>query len=149
MVSKILKIATLVCGIMILVSGCNKDNKNLISLEEYIEQNNITLTKTTPEGIGVVIDVEGSAAKPNPNSNVRVTYRGLLTNGSVFDSNSSGINFNLQGVIRGWTLGIPEFGRGGSGTLYIPSSLGYGPRGQGSIPPNADLIFDVELIDFN
>ena len=136
--------------LMILVSGCGKDEGNLISLEEYITQNNITLTKTTPEGIGVVIELTGTAGKPSSNANVTVKYRGLLTNGSTFDSNSSGATFNLQGVITGWTLGIPEFGKGGKGTLYIPSELGYGSRGQGSsIPPNADLIFDVELIDFN
>ena len=114
---------------MIFVSGCGKDEENLISMEEYITQNNITLTKTTPEGIGVVIDIAGTAGKPSSNSDVTVKYRGLLTNGNTFDSNSTGITFNLQQVIRGWTLGIPEFGKGGKGTLYIPSELGYGSRG--------------------
>jgi FKBP-type peptidyl-prolyl cis-trans isomerase FkpA len=50
-------------------------------------------------------------------------------------------------VIRGWQLGIPEFKTGGFGKLIIPSSLAYGPSGSGSIPPNAVLVFDVELIE--
>lgn len=150
MKSRLLKSITLFSALMIIASGCGKDEGNLISMEDYIAQNNITLTKTTPEGIGVLIQTPGSLGRPSPNSSVSVKYRGLLTNGSVFDSNTSGITFNLQGVIQGWTLGIPEFGKGGKGILFIPSELGYGSRGSGnSIPPNADLIFDVELIDFN
>lgn len=150
MISRILKVSALVSVIMLLFAGCGKDNKNLISIEQYIEDNNITLTKTTPEGIGVVIETPGSAAKPSASSQVTVKYSGQLTNGNTFDSNSTGITFSLRQVIAGWTLGIPEFGAGGKGTLYIPSELGYGSRGSGnSIPPNADLIFEVELISFN
>lgn len=116
-------------------------------MEEYIEQNNITLTRTTPNGVGILIDVQGTDRPPS-NANVRVNYKGLLTNGNEFDANNN-ITFNLQGVIAGWTEGIPELGRGGSGTLFIPSELGYGSRGSGNtIPPNADLIFEVDLLDF-
>jgi len=143
---KFWNIATLI-GVVIIMGSCGNDTKNIISMEDYIEQNNITLTRTTANGVGVVIDVQGTDT-PASNANVRVNYRGLLTNGSEFDSGND-ITFNLQGVIAGWTEGIPEFGRGGSGTLYIPTEMAYGSRGAGnSIPPNADLIFDVDLLDF-
>jgi len=133
-------------GIILLIAGCGKDNKNLISMEDYIEQNNITLTRTTANGVGVVIDIQGTDTPPS-SATVRVNYRGYLTNNNEFDANNN-ISFSLRQVIAGWTEGIPEFGRGGSGTLFIPSELGYGSRGSGnSIPPNADLIFEVDLLD--
>lgn len=135
-------------GAILMLASCSKNDKNIISMEEYIENNNITLTRTTPNGVGVVIDVQGTG-RPASNAQVLVNYRGLLTNGSEFDSGND-VSFNLSGVIPGWTEGIPEFGKGGSGTLYIPSGLGYGAFGAGNdIPPNADLIFEVDLIDFN
>jgi len=134
-------------GMVLIIASCSKNDKNIISMEEYIEQNNITLTRTTPNGVGVVIDVQGTDT-PASNATVRVNYRGLLTNGSEFDANNN-ITFSLARVIAGWTEGIPEFGRGGSGTLFIPSELGYGAAGSGNrIPPNADLIFEVDLLDF-
>ena len=133
---------------VMLLSGCSKE-ESVISMEDYLEQNNITLTKTTANGVGVVINVPGSAEKPSQNSNVSVKYTGYLTNGNTFDSSNNPISFNLQGVIRGWTEGIPEFGRGGSGTLYIPTELAYGNHPPSrNIPAGADLIFDIELVDF-
>jgi len=136
-------------GLIVLVGyGCGKNDNFLIPMEQYIEENNIVLTKQTNRGIGVVIETEGSTVKPNANSTVTVNYTGYLTNGDQFDSGNN-ISFKLTQVIAGWTEGIPEFGKGGKGSLYIPSELGYGSRGSGnSIPPNADLIFDIEVLDF-
>jgi len=77
-----------------------------------------------------------------------VAYTGYYTNGEIFDgSNAQGITFNLNGVIDGWRIGIPYFKEGGSGKLLIPSALGYGPNGGGSVPANSVLIFDIELIE--
>ncbi|NJN77920.1 MAG: hypothetical protein HC803_05960 [Saprospiraceae bacterium] len=59
------------------------------------------------------------------------------------------LEFGLNQVIRGWQIAIPMLQKGGKGTFYIPSGLAYGSRGAGGvIPPNAVLIFDVELLDF-
>ena len=85
---------------------------------------------------------------------MRVHYTGMLLDGTTFDSSvERGVpfDFNLgQGqVIKGWDEGIGYFNKGAKGTIYIPSSLGYGPSGAGGvIPPNAVLIFDIELISF-
>ena len=56
--------------------------------------------------------------------------------------------FLLDDLIEGWKIGIPKYGRGGSGKLLVPSNLGYGPNRIGPIPGNSVLVFDIELFDF-
>ena len=85
--------------------------------------------------------------------NVSVHYTGMLLNGEVFDSSleRQPLSFTLgQGmVIQGWDEGISYFNKNAKGTIYIPSYLGYGARGAGgAIPPNAVLVFEIELIDY-
>ena len=77
-------------------------------------------------------------------------YKGYLTCNRVFDETTSvePAEFGLNGVIPGWTEGIPLFKKGGKGKLLIPSALGYGPNGTFGIPGNTVLIFDIELISF-
>ena len=78
----------------------------------------------------------------------------MLLDGTTFDSSverGDPFSFDLgQGqVIQGWDEGITYFNKRSKGTIYIPSSLGYGPSGAGGvIPPNAVLIFDIELLDY-
>ena len=116
-------------------------------IQKYLSDNGITATKAS-SGIYFVIENPGTGASCNSNSDVQVAYKGYFTDGEVFDeSSASGISFNLQGVIEGWTLGIPFFKEGGNGILLIPSALGYGSKKNGSIPANSVLIFDVKLID--
>ena len=132
-----------------LLFSCNKDDVDALNQEEiekFIGDNNLS-AKATGSGLYYVIDEEGTGARPKSNSDVKVKYKGYFTNGKVFDQNSAGIEFNLQGVISGWTEGIPLFKEGGKGMLLIPSKLGYGDRSVGSIPPNSVLIFDIELIE--
>jgi FKBP-type peptidyl-prolyl cis-trans isomerase FkpA len=106
----------------------------------------------TDDGVYYVIEEAGSEEKPNITSNVTVHYTGKLLDGTKFDSSvdrGTPATFSLQGVVPGWTFGIPKFGKGGKGTLLIPSYLAYGERGSGEqIPPNSCLVFDVEVIDF-
>jgi FKBP-type peptidyl-prolyl cis-trans isomerase len=80
---------------------------------------------------------------------VTVNYTGTLADGSEFDSNDD-VSFKLSGVIAGWTEGMKLIGKGGKIRLYLHPSLGYGERGHsGTIPANAALVFDVELLDVN
>ncbi|MBL1279312.1 MAG: FKBP-type peptidyl-prolyl cis-trans isomerase [Fluviicola sp.] len=114
---------------------------------QYISDNNLTAT-ATGTGLYYTIDVVGSGASPNVNSDVIVAYQGYYTDGTIFDESlQTGIEFNLQGVIQGWTEGIPYFRVGGSGKLLIPSALAYGTQGSGSVPPNSVLIFNIDLIE--
>lgn len=122
----------------------NKDEK---SITDYLQKNNITAERDS-SGIHYVIHKtnEGSA-KPEPGSCVEVEYAGkFLKTEEEFDKNDR-IAFPLTGVIKGWQLAIPKLGIGDSATFYIPSALAYGPQGYpGAIPPDAILIFDVELL---
>lgn len=116
----------------------------------YMEDNNIDDAIESGTGLYYVIDEEGNGEYPTASSNVTVAYKGYFTNGNVFDeSTASGVSFGLSQVISGWTEGIQYFKEGGSGQLLIPSHLGYGKYGQGSIPGGAVLIFDVNLKSIN
>ncbi len=81
---------------------------------------------------------------------MKVKYKGYLTDGTVFDQTTGSLSatFSLSGLIEGWQEGIPLLKKGGKGTFFLPSALGYGPSGAGSIPPNTVLIFEIELLDF-
>lgn len=105
---------------------------------------------TTPSGLQYEVLREGSGPKPSATSTVEVHYEGRLLNGNVFDSSyqrKQTISFPLNRVIPGWTEGLQLMPTGAKYRLFIPSELGYGANGAGAdIPPNATLIFDVELI---
>ncbi len=121
-----------------------KTDEQIIS--SYIASNKL-VAKATGSGLYYVISSQGIGPNPVQSSTVTVSYKGYLTNGSVFDqSNSSGISFSLNSVIKGWQEGIPLFKQGGKGKLIIPSALAYGSQSVGGIPANSVLIFDIELI---
>ncbi len=107
---------------------------------------------TTPTGLVYVDEVVGTGNSPSPGQTVSVHYTGWLTNGQKFDSSldrGQPFQFTLgQGqVIRGWDEGVAGMKVGGKRKLIIPPDLGYGSRGAGGvIPPNAKLIFEVQLL---
>ena len=107
--------------------------------------------QTTPSGLKYVTVVEGTGASPKETDVVTVHYTGRLLDGTVFDSSverGEPTSFPLQMVIKGWTEGLQLIKVGGKTVFYIPSNLAYGEQGTpgGPIGPNADLIFEVELL---
>ncbi|PIY08481.1 MAG: peptidylprolyl isomerase [Flexibacter sp. CG_4_10_14_3_um_filter_32_15] len=119
----------------------------------YFKEKGITDFKKTESGLYYTIDKQGKT-DIKEGDKVKVNYEGtLLESGEKFDSSfdrGEPIEFpiGVGQVIKGWDEGIPLIGRGGKGTLYIPSNLGYGAQGsQGAIPPNAMLVFKVEVME--
>jgi FKBP-type peptidyl-prolyl cis-trans isomerase len=131
------------------------DNK---IIEDYLAKNNIKAVKTK-WGTYVAVSVEGAGDKLNNNYIASVNYTGrTLDSGRVFDSNIDpkfahvqpyDVNIGeLGGVILGWTDALMQLKKGSKATIYVPSSLAYGPQGNGvQIKPNENLIFDMEIID--
>lgn len=144
----------LLAFVIILFLSCDNNDQEKVDYKvqneqdilAYINENNLNAQKSE-SGLYYVINEEGSGERPTANSDVTVAYKGSFLNGNVFDqSTASGVSFNLQEVIRGWTEGITYFKEGGSGLLLVPSNLGYGSNDTRGIPGGSVLIFNVHLI---
>ena len=141
-----LALASLVFGLTAQAQKKSEKNKSMNATKDE--------TVTTASGLKIKITQKTTGAMPKAGDKVRVHYTGKLTNDSVFDSSVSRgepISFKLGvgQVIPGWDEGIALMHKGEKATLYIPYALAYGEQGRPPvIPAKADLIFDVELVDF-
>lgn len=132
--------------------------KNAPSSKENSQVNTMTTNESEPQltttasGLQYKEIVVGTGAVPQQGQNVVVHYTGTLTNGTKFDSSvdrNQPFSFRIGTgqVIKGWDEGLSTMRVGGKRQLIIPPDLGYGTRGAGGvIPPNATLMFDVELL---
>ena len=117
------------------------------ALKEYTEG-----AQKTESGLMYLIEEQGNGPKPAQGQSVQVHYELKLVSGVVVDSSFQrgqpiAINIGVGQVIPGWDEGIMLLNEGSKATLVVPSELGYGPAGAGGvIPPNATLIFKVQLV---
>ena len=124
------------------------------ALKDWLSANSIVATEHC-SGLFYRIENAGTGATPKACSDVQANYKGTFKDGTSFDQSDRPIEFNLGGVITGWTNGVPLIKEGGRIVLYIPPSLGYGAQdrrdaqGVVRIPGNSTLIFEVDLIKVN
>jgi FKBP-type peptidyl-prolyl cis-trans isomerase len=126
-------------------------DENMKLGEAYIESlpNKDKLTKTT-SGLYYEILTPGNPEKmPSNADRVKVNYVGSLTDGSVFDKSTSPVEFNVAGVVPGFSEGLKLIGEGGKIRLYIPGNLGYGmqPPPNSPMKPGSMLIFEAEMVE--
>jgi len=103
----------------------------------------------TASGLQYVSLREGSGAHPAATDTVKVNYRGTFPDGVEFDSSykrNMPVEFPLNHVIKCWTEGVQLMKVGGKAKLTCPAAIAYGERGKGMIPPNATLVFEIELL---
>jgi FKBP-type peptidyl-prolyl cis-trans isomerase FkpA len=150
---KFVKMNLLLLGAAVLFfSQCKKEDQAEVDRQlilEHLASNNIT-AEEHPSGIFYVITTEGTGTNPGPGAQVTVKYRGYLLNGNTFDqtTGSQTATFSLSDLIPGWQISIPLLKKGGKGTFWIPSELGYGGISLPDIPANSVLVFDIELVNF-
>lgn len=127
-------------------------DKNKKEGEAFLEMNKkLPGVVTLPSGLQYKVLVAGTGKTPGLSSTVTTQYSGKLLDGTEFDSSykrGEAATFPCSGVIKGWTEALQLMKEGSKWELYIPPDLAYGPAGTGggSIPPNATLIFQVELV---
>ncbi|MBP7184027.1 MAG: FKBP-type peptidyl-prolyl cis-trans isomerase [Saprospiraceae bacterium] len=121
------------------------------SLDDYFKTKNLQ-PKSTSTGLYYIVNEESTGKKPMAGDYVKVSYVGRLLNGEVFDSTATNDPFIFQSgyrqVIQGLEQGVQLMNVGSKYTLFVPYNLGYGSKGVGAkIPPQSDLIFDIQLQD--
>ena len=136
---------------MLWLCGCKKnDNQAAVDdqiIQKYISDHHLNAV-AEPNGLYYVLTMAGTGGYPVSTSTITITYKGYLTDGTVFDQKASPVSFYLPDLIQGWQEGIPLIGAGGSIVLYLPPTLAYGSSGSGPIPGNANLIFTIDLKAF-
>lgn len=148
--------SSMVAATTFLLVSCRSPKNNNTTTAQQSGNTKMTRTRTA-SGLEYEVLQEGSGASPRPGQMVTVHYTGWLNkNGEIFgqpfDSSfkrNQPFSFKIGAghVIQGWDEGVMSMKIGEKRRLYIPSQLGYGSRGAGAvIPANADLIFDVELL---
>jgi len=128
-----------------------QQEKNLAEAKAFLAENaKKEGVKVLPSGLQYKVIKEGTGRKPTQDDKVRVQYKGTLLSGKEFDSSyrrGRPAEFTVGGVIKGWQEALSLMKEGAKWQLFIPPDLAYGPNGAGGvIPPNAALIFDVELL---
>lgn len=125
--------------------------KNLEEGGKFLAANKLKPNvKTTESGLQYQVMRQGNGPKPTASDTVLAHYLGTFLDGKKFDSSydrGQPAEFALNGVIPGWTEGLQLMAKGSKFKFWIPANLAYGAEGQGSMPPNATLVFEVELQD--
>lgn len=138
-----------------LILGCARSSisptdpvNQVIATAKFDPSLHVDLAKSVrmPTGLFYRDILVGDGPVAAPGQHVSVVYTGWLVNGKQFDSNQYDFPLGTGAVVPGWDLGIAGMHVGGRRQLVIPGALGYGAAGSGPIPPNAIMVFTVELV---
>lgn len=144
--NSVLRLATFTALLVSLSAACAAD----ATLDASAKESGAVVTAS---GLVYRSLKDGTGASPKTSDTVKVNYRGTFPDGREFDSSykrNQAIEFPLGAVIPCWTEGVQRMKVGGKAKLTCPSSIAYGARGAGGvIPPNATLLFEVELLAIN
>lgn len=139
--------------------------EDIAIIENYLQENNLTAQRNSNYDLFYIIEEEGNGIMPENGQEVQVNYTGRFLDGEIFDTSIESVakeagvyretreykpfEFTLgnRQVILGWDVGIKLLDEGAKATLILPSYLGYGFRGNNSIPANTVLLFEVELVN--
>ncbi|QES88466.1 FKBP-type peptidyl-prolyl cis-trans isomerase [Rhizosphaericola mali] len=131
--------------------------KEFNTVKAYLADKKINATQTKDSLFVLVTNPGDQTMKADSGMVATIKYKGvLMKDGKVFDTNMDKsknhdepltVNVGQHMVIPGWDLGLKNFGKGGKGQIFVPAFLGYGPRPNGAIPANSNLIFDIEVLD--
>jgi FKBP-type peptidyl-prolyl cis-trans isomerase len=134
-----LRVVSVAAALSLVLAGCGEGSEAAACAEERV---------TTESGLQYEDTECGEGQEAGRGDVVNVEYTGTLEDGQVFDSGTYEFQVGSGNVIAGWDEGIPGMKVGGARKLIIPPDLGYGPQGYPpDIPPNATLLFDVELLE--
>ncbi|MFA8437218.1 MAG: FKBP-type peptidyl-prolyl cis-trans isomerase [Marinifilaceae bacterium] len=148
----------LITGLFLFSCSLNDDDDNgrtfsdeQKELEAFILENNISESAKQESGLYYIELIPGEGEVLSKGDKVKVKYKGMFLDGSVFDQNldeEGAFEFPLGTgyVIPGWDEGVALMKKGGKSRLIVPSYLAYGPAGGGSIPPFSALVFEVEVL---
>jgi len=139
------------CLFTLVLFSCKKEEDQAAKddkiIQTYLKEHSLTATKTST-GLYYIILNEGTGTTPTLTSDIKVNYKGYLTDSTVFDETTTDYRiFTLYELISGWQEGLQYTKEGGKIMLFVPSNLGYGANTKGTIPANSVLIFEIELLD--
>jgi len=140
------KVFSVLFGVFLLSSATATEHEDQAGLRYWNKIGKDAIK--TDSGLQYKVLIMGDGRKPRASDKVTVHYRGLLLNGVQFDTSyfdDEPVTFRLKRVIAGWTEGLQLMPVGSVFVFLIPPELAYGSRGGGGVPPDATLIFEVEL----
>jgi len=145
----------LLIGILAFLGACKKDSTlqheaDIALIEEYMAQNNLSLTKDADADFYYSISMDSDTIKPVRDANLQLELHyevSLLDGTPIYDTNGTPTIIYLDDAIIGWQMALPKMSIGDEMLLILPSRLAYGEEGTVNIPANSILVFNIELLE--
>ncbi|MEY4953644.1 MAG: hypothetical protein RL299_2068 [Pseudomonadota bacterium] len=143
------KLMTLALALLVPASGAMAQSRTIlpVPLKPVVAAEHRSCAQRTPSGLGYTVLRSAAGKRPTPADVAQINYIGYLAaNGEVFDQSNEAI-LSVSGLIDGFTEGLQLMPLGSIYRFCVPAALAYGTEGVAAIPPNAELVFQVELVD--